>query len=220
MAQDSLREAYKAALIGDMITTEATAIYNQDPYLATMPAKMEQMFENTAGEMLKEASVGNLTPIVGVTPPVMKKSFLEQHAKDIVPVEVPTKPIINLQFERKFVQDAQGNAHYIPDIFYTDEYADVVKKGRGNELPSTWYPADADVLPMNDFDVLAIAGGSLAARDSLALDFAVKAVKMQCGAELITITIDAQPDYGSKTINKQVVYTVGGTTYKIGRAHV
>ncbi|NNV04742.1 hypothetical protein, partial [Brevibacillus sp. MCWH] len=101
---DPLREDYKQKLIGDVLEESI-----QDTYLALHPSKLEQLFENSALEIIREySSVGQLSPIVGLTLPVLKKNYLECHSKDIIMTEVPSKSIVKVAFERKFLKDKQG----------------------------------------------------------------------------------------------------------------
>jgi hypothetical protein len=75
---DSLKEAYKQELLGDVMEN-----IQHDEYQGMLPQKIEQLFENTAGDIIKESHVATLQPIVGLSLPILKKSFIEGHAKDI-----------------------------------------------------------------------------------------------------------------------------------------
>lgn len=154
-----------------------------DPYQNMVPAKLEQLFENSVDEILTEASnTGQLAPIVGLSLPILKKNYLEMHAKDIVMTEIPDAPIIKHAFERKFVKDRVGNKHYVPEIFYGDGYKDVLTKTIGKEVDATF-----QTLPQLDFDVLTASGGSLETRDSLSADFHIKAVKVTVAGEEVLV---------------------------------
>lgn len=177
----NLREDYKNQLIGDIMQESFG-----DSYYDLMPQKMEQLFENTATELVRESGVMALSPIVGVTLPVLKKNWLECHAKDIVMTEVPTKPIVKAAYERKFLKDRDGKKHYIPEIFYNDKYKEVMDLGRGKAIVATFF-----AVPAMDIDVLTLSGGSLQTRDQLAMDFHIKAVKIKttgsAGEEIKTV---------------------------------
>ena len=109
LENDVLAEQYKDALIGDILDTEF-----DDEYLNLMPKKLEQVYENSAMTILKENyGAPQLNPIVGYTLPILKKNFIENHGKDIVMTEVPSKPVIKLSFERKFLKDKEQVKPYI-----------------------------------------------------------------------------------------------------------
>jgi hypothetical protein len=152
---DTLKEDYKERLMGDVLAESI-----DDAYLATMPAKLEQLFENTALEIVKESSVGQLAPIVGLSLPILKKNYLECHSKDIVMTEVPTKPIVKVAFERKFLKDKQGNKHYIPEIFYNESYKEVLDLSKGKAINNSWYPEGGN-LPVQDLNILQLSGGTI-----------------------------------------------------------
>ena len=192
---DVLREDYKDKLLGDINMTGI-----DDPYYLLHEQKIGQLFENSALEIIIEAmEIGNLSPIVGISLPVLKKNYLECHGKDIMMVEIPTKPIIKHAFERKFLKDKVGTKYYIPEIFYDGSYRDVVAKTRGKEIVNTWFPEAAlATLPFQDLAIMGLSGGSLETRDSLALDFCVEAVQIKVGETVKTITgLNIQDNLGA-----------------------
>lgn len=204
-------EVYKEGLLEDVMESALV----DDKYQAMMPAKLEQLFENSMEEVLTEASnTGQLAPIVGLTLPILKKNYLEMHGKDLVMTEIPDAPIIKHAFERKFVKDRQGKKHYVPEIFYGDGYKEVLKKTIGKEVI-----ADFKTLPQLDFNVLTASGGSLETRDSLSADFHIKAIKVTVGAE--EVVLDNLFIQGEKSNKGAFTYTVtakdaAGTTTETG----
>lgn len=199
---DTIKEDYKQRLIGDILNENQFA---DDRYLAMHPDKLEQLFENTALEIVAESSVGQLAPIVGISLPVLKKNYLQCHSKDIVMTEIPSKPIVKVAFERKFLKDKDGTKYYLPDVFYDDTYKTVLAKAQGKPIPSTWYPTSG-TLPIQDLNILTEAGGSIQTRDSLAYDFRIDGVKITVmnndptpASYVKTLTgLNIVPDMGNK----------------------
>lgn len=177
MKSDTVVESYREELYGDISLEQ-----HNDNYTSMMREKLDQLFENTRYEIVRE-NVGTLNPIVGYTMPILKKSFLECHSKDVVLTEVAPAPIINQVFERKFLKDADGKKYYIPDIYYDDQFASVMPAAMGLPIPSTYY-----ALPMHEFDILGAAGGSIQMRDELSGDFIIDGVKMTVDGAPKTIT--------------------------------
>jgi hypothetical protein len=193
---DTLKEAYMDMLLED-VTMEGAA---DDPYYSMLPQKLSQLFENTAGEMLMESGVAALSPIVGITLPVLKKAYIEGHSKDIVMTEVPNKPIIKAAFERRFLKDLDGNKYYIPDVFYDEKYKEVISKGRGVAIDSSKLYPEGGTLPMQDFDILGANGGSIQKRDSLDMDFAIVGCTFEVDGNAVPVTsLNIQPDMGSQS---------------------
>lgn len=200
---DTLKESYKQHLIGDVLDD-----VSDDAYLALHPEKLEQLFENTALELVRESSVGQLAPIVGISLPILKKNYLECHSKDIVMTEVPTKPIVKAAFERKFLKDKNGTKHYIPEIFYNDDYKTVLDMSKGKKIDTTLHPVSGN-LPMQDLNILTLSGGTLQTRDSLAYDFHIQAVTIEVQgetvAELKTVSgLNIAPDMATGTFTYRV----------------
>lgn len=200
---DTMKEAYKDMLLSDVMESSV-----DDPYYSMMPQKLEQLFENSSLEMLTESGVAALAPIVGITLPILKKSYIEGHSKDIVMTEVPTKPIIKAAYERRFLKDAAGKKYYIPDIFYDESYKEIMNKGKGKEVSSAYYPADSDTLPFQDLNILSLSGGSIATRDSLAYDFCIKSVMLNVDGEAVPVAVNIQPNMAANSsFTYRVKYT-------------
>lgn len=200
---EMFKENYKQDLIGDILE-ECEQFENGYNALG---AKLEQLFENSAVEILNETYMQQ-NPIVGLTLPILKKSFIEGHAKDIVMTEVPDKPIIRTAFERKFLKDINGAKYYLPDVFYDDSYKAIMSQSKGNPISSSFYPTGVGKLPFNDLNILEESGGSLRKRDTLSLDFCVKNVIMQCDSETVTVPVNIYPQPGNSGVfNHEVTYT-------------
>lgn len=199
LENDVLCEQYKEALLGDVLEAD----FN-DEYLNLMPDKLDQLFENTKDEIITENyGVGQMSPIVGYTLPILKKNYIECHGKDIVMTEVPSKPVIKIAFERKFLKDKAGKKYYIPEIFYDESYKEVSEKAKGKKISDKWYP-ETGALPMQDLAIMNESGGTLETRDQLAHDFCIQAIKMEVdGAEVIKNGLDIKPDYSS---NNNITY--------------
>lgn len=208
---DVLKEDYKERLMGDVLSESM-----DDSYLAMMPAKMEQLFENTSLEIVKESAIGQLAPIVGLSLPILKKNYLECHSKDIVMTEVPSKPIVKVAFERKFLKDKGGNKHYIPEIFYNEDYKEVLELSKGKPINTAWFPEGAN-LPIQDLNILQLSGGTMETRDSLAYDFHVQAVQIETigqdgtTKELTTVSgLNIAPDMAANGAFTYRVKATGG----------
>lgn len=203
---DSFREDYKERLLGD-IAQESM----DDPYLAMFPQKMNQLFDNSAYEILEEStSYGNLAPIVGLSLPILKKNFIECHSKDVVMTEVPDKPIVNVAFERKYLKGKHGEKNYIPDIFYNDSYKEALEGALGKKISTDWYPSTGN-LPFQDLDLLTASGGTLQTRDSLGYDFVIDAVQVEVpdaagtGTQLRTISgLNIMPNMTTGTFSAPI----------------
>ena len=228
VAVEEARELYIQSLMED-VTKES---FGGDAYQSRTPEKLHQLLENSAQEILVESSISPLQPVVGITLPVLKKSFLTGNFKDVVPAEVPDKPIVRRTFERRFLQDNDGKKYYFPDIFYDKSYKEIMSKGKGNKIYSGWLPSGNDTLPIADLNIMELSGGTIQKRDTIALDFAVAAVKLEVGAELVTKLVNVQPNQSANnTFNAKVEHVsedgtvvtdvlFGSVDYRTGIVHV
>lgn len=196
MKNDTLNEQYKEGLIGDILAEGF-----EDPYLAMMPEKLEQLYENSRTNIIEESyGVSTMSPIVAYSLPILKKSFLQCNAKDIVMTEVASKPVVKIAFERKFLRDKKGAKYYIPEVFYNDEYKKVSQLAKGKEINGDWH-----TQPMQDLPLLTLSGGTIEARDEFALDFHISALKMEINGQEHIEEVDIKPDLGA---NNSFVYRV------------
>lgn len=207
LSMDNLKEAYKDSLIGDVLQEGF-----QDDYYRTLPEKMEQLFENSALDIISESTMGQLSPIVGLSLPILKKNYLESHGKDVVMTEVPTKPIIKVAFERQFLKDKNGVKHYIPDIFWNNTYETIFAQIKGKAINADFHP-----IPTQDLEIMSLSGGSIQTRDSLAMDFIIQAVKIETTAadgvtkvETLVEGLSIAPDMANNNTLSYRIRTKGG----------
>lgn len=204
MKNDTLNEQYKESLIGDILSEGF-----EDPYLAMMPEKLEQLYENSRTNIIEESyGVSTMSPIVSYSLPILKKTFLQCNAKDIVMTEVASKPVVKIAFERKFLRDKKGAKYYIPEVFYNDEYKKVSQMAKGKPVHGEWV-----TVPQKDINLLTLSGGTLEARDEFALDVCISKIKVHVNSQDVEVDVDIKPDLGA---NNSFVYRVkaehGGQT--------
>lgn len=196
MKNDTLNEQYKESLIGDILAEGF-----EDPYLAMMPEKLEQLYENSRTNIIEESyGVSTMSPIVGYSLPILKKTFLQCNAKDIVMTEVASKPVVKIAFERKFLRDKKGAKYYIPEVFYNDEYKKVSQMAKGKSVHGEWI-----TVPQKDINLLTLSGGTLEARDEFALDVCISKIKVHVNSQDVEVDVDIKPDLGA---NNSFVYRV------------
>lgn len=148
---DVLAEQYKELLLGDVLAEQF-----DDAYLNLLPAKMEQLFENSRNVIVQESyGVAQLSPVVGYTLPIIKKNMLECISKDVMMTVIPDKPVVKVSFERKFLKDDKGNKYYIPEIFYDNSYKAASMKAKGHEVY-----AEAISAPLEDYDLMTATLGA------------------------------------------------------------
>ena len=167
---DVIFEQYKEMLLGDLFDNTMG-----DKYLDLLPAKIEQIVENSKYEIVNEAyGVAQLSPVVGYTLPIIKKNMLECIAKDIMMTEVPDAPVIKVAFERKFLKDKNGKKYYIPEIFYDKSFKEASEMAKGTPIFN-----EPVAAPLDDFNLMEASmgvGNVRKGQDSFAYDLAIEEV--------------------------------------------
>ena len=208
---DVLFENYKDMLFADVLDGTLESSFNHfdmgDNYMSLHADKLDQLVNNTREELAMEASsIGQLSPIVALTLPILKKEYLEMNFKEVLQTVVADKPVINIAYERKFLKDVAGNKYYIPDIFYDNSYKEITSKSIGKEISSKWY-----AVPFQDLDMLAESGGSLERRDQLSYDFRIANIKVNVPTddsnEDIIVPVDCKPDMATQAFSYTIEVT-------------
>ena len=223
MGRPDMASDYKNLLLGDVLEESAS-----NEWLNEQSAKIEQLFENTMDEIVSEATVAELHPIVAYTPPILKKNYYESISNQIMQTQVPDAPIIRVSFERAFLRDRAGNKYYIPDVFYDNSYKAVMDEARGDDIRKKLDAKLADnptllQLPLVNFNVLENCGYTLANRDELDYDFAVVAVKAKKADAIYRVPLKLNPDFDPTqiedvTTNPKYVADPDHAAYVAGQA--
>ena len=186
---DVIFEQYKEMLLGDLFDANLG-----DKYLDLLPAKVEQIIENSKYEIVNEAyGVAMLSPVVGYTLPIIKKNMLECIAKDIMMTEVPDAPVVKVAFERKFLKDVNGKKHYIPEIFYDKSFREASELAKGHKVYD-----EAVQAPLEDYDLLTASmgvGNVRKGQDCFAYDLHISEIVFTGSKGEVTVSgLNIKPD--------------------------
>ena len=148
--------AYKEALLDQLATETASMNNDMDREYGTHSCLYEQisdMFDNCANDLVTEATrTGTLLPIKAVDFPVLIKQQLKLASKDIIQTEVTKSPIIKKHIEQTYVVDPASKKRWkYPQCFFTDEFKEIYKAGKGLPINPT---GTLKTLPIYEFDVL------------------------------------------------------------------
>ena len=113
--------------------------------------RLQQITENSLTQVAQEAVMQGYAPIVAYNPFFLKKQWVGCVMKDVLMTEVPTVPVINLAFERRYIKDSEGNRYEMPDVFYNNE---LMKKLMDAARGISFDSSAAHTLPMKNVDVL------------------------------------------------------------------
>jgi hypothetical protein len=170
----SLAEEYDQLMFDDYQSSSLNE--SADAFTASVHganiAMFNQMVDNSKKALMESAGIGALKPVVGLTLPLLKRYWIENAYKDIVPTEVPVKPVFKVGIEKKVLIDKDGVKHYLPEAIY--DTPDVILGAVQKPLTS-----DPIAVPTVGFDLVTESGGSIAQRDSVSVNFHIKAVTIE-----------------------------------------
>ncbi len=117
-----------------------------DAFYSNYPDRLSQLTDNSLGEIATEAVMTGYAPIVAYAPFFLKKQWVNCIWKDVLMTEVPDNPIINYQFQKRYIRSLDGTDYEIPNVYYNK---DVMKKllAESTGAPILEEPID---LPMNN----------------------------------------------------------------------
>lgn len=96
-----------------------------DPFYNNYAERLAQLAENSNNEIVRESVLTSYAPITAYAPFFLKKQWISCVMKDVLLTEVPSSPIINYQFQRRYIVDMEGNKYEMPDVY---KKKDVMKK--------------------------------------------------------------------------------------------
>lgn len=92
-----------------------------DPFYGNYADRLSQLMTNSNNDIVRESVMTGYSPIVSYAPFFLKKQWIACVWKDVLMTEVPNNPIINYQFQKRYIKDMDGNRYEIPDIYYDQE---------------------------------------------------------------------------------------------------
>jgi hypothetical protein len=98
--EEALFSEYTSRLCEGMSADEAMAL--------------EQLLYNTRHQILKESTVSQVTPITGLSMPIIRKMWIKTALKNAIPTEVAKKPVFTIAWIEPYLRDAQGKKTALP----------------------------------------------------------------------------------------------------------
>ena len=92
-----------------------------DPFYGNYADRLAQLTTNSNNDIVRESVMTGYAPIVSYAPFFLKKQWISCVWKDVLMTEVPNNPIINYQFQKRYIKDMDGNRYEIPDVYYDQE---------------------------------------------------------------------------------------------------
>ena len=121
-----------------------------DPFYSTYAERLEQLIDNSTKQMVRESVITGYAPIVSYTPYLIKKQWVSCVWKDVFMAEVSDSPILNYEFEKRYIKDREGNLYPMPDVFYDTETMNALySKATGTPLKE-----DPIALPIKKINLI------------------------------------------------------------------
>lgn len=162
--------------------------FSQKLMEGALPEDTEQiqaMFDNHRLGVLKESQLANIEPVSSLTMPHIRKTWYKTCIRDIYPTEVATLPVFGINLLRPYLQDDNGDRHYLPESLNANNWENLIGKVK---LYSDWIPVSApeDTTDANyeffadgSFNIMNASGGSKQLSDTLTSILKIVEVEVQ-----------------------------------------
>ena len=189
-------ESFKDALLNNL-ENECAAMESSDIDYGTHSYLYEQvsdMFDNCVEDFVRESTrVPQLLPIKAIDFPILIKQQLKLATKDIIQTEVTKSPVIKKHIEQTYIvdntpgPDGKRKRWKYPQCFFTDDFKEVFKAGKGLPIKNT--PVS---LPAVDFDVVdQLTDAVKPEREDFTMDLKIVKVNVEDSyGQTITIPLD------------------------------
>lgn len=170
-----IMESFKDTLLQGLETQIKEAV-DEEKELgshAYLYEQVSQMFDNCLEDFYTESQrVPNLLPIKAVDFPILIKQNLKLASKDILQTEVTKTPIVKKHIEQTYVVDKKSKKRWkYPQCFFTDEFKEVYKAGKGLPINTTKVK-----LPIHDYDIISNLTEGDVNVDNITMDIRIESV--------------------------------------------
>ena len=223
------RQEFENVMMESMTNSEAFTNSNaaKAPFYSNYAERFETLMDNSLKTVAMESVMQGYAPIVAYNPFFLKKQWVSCVFKDVLMTEVPTSPVINLAYEKRYLKTLAGKEYEIPNVFYDKAVmAELVDAATGLKIDSTKKIA----LPMKNVDILTtdyIPGIVVKDRaETLTGDTRVCKVEMDVseagdGSELKELPVDIRTDVTTHNfINGKVKYVDPATPTKAAESTI
>lgn len=115
--RQELQNIVMESVTNDSQFTDANV--QNSPFYSNYSERCNLLMENSLYTTAMEAAMTDYSPIVSYVPYFLKKQWVECIFKDVLMTEVPSSPIINIPFERNYIE-VDGKKYQVPDVYYDD----------------------------------------------------------------------------------------------------
>lgn len=116
-------QQFNDVVLESVVSSECLTNSNaaSDPFYGNYADRLSQLMTNSNNDIVRESVMTSYSPIVSYAPFFLKKQWIACVWKDVLMTEVPNNPIINYQFQKRYIKDMDGNRYEIPDVYYDQE---------------------------------------------------------------------------------------------------
>ena len=146
------RSEFVSAIMESLVDSSALTqdSCNKAPFYFNYADRVEQLLDNSLKEIARESVMTGYAPISAYAPFFIKNQWVNCVYKDVVMTEVPTSPVINLAYEKRYLKavvDGEAKEYPIPEVNYDDAaMAEILAASTGLPIDSS-----KDItLPLNE----------------------------------------------------------------------
>jgi hypothetical protein len=131
--------------------------------------QLEQILENARLTMLQESTVSQVTPLVGLSMPTVRKMWVKTALKNAIPTETAKVPSFTISWMEPYMRDQDGTKHPLPQSL----------RGMNSLAEKPPLTDEFIAVPADNQDLLALSGASVVNHDAIDPILFIDQVKME-----------------------------------------
>lgn len=182
ISNPSERSEFVDAIMESLHSSNALSsdVASHAPFYNNYIDRVEQLLDNSLGSIARESVMTGYAPIVSYAPFFLKNQWVNCVYKDVLMTEIPSSPIINLAYEKRYLKTMSGKKYPIPEVNYDDvAMAEIFAESTGIDIAKDYeFSLPYNQVIFEDTNVASILPGWTGNVTEIAHNVYISSVKM------------------------------------------
>ena len=182
ISNPSERSEFVDAIMESLHSSNALSsdVASHAPFYNNYIDRVEQLLDNSLGSIARESVMTGYAPIVSYAPFFLKNQWVNCVYKDVLMTEIPSSPIINLAYEKRYLKTMSGKKYPIPEVNYDDvAMAEIFAESTGIDIAKDYeFSLPYNQVLFEDTNVASILPGWTGNVTEIAHNVYISSVKM------------------------------------------
>jgi hypothetical protein len=135
--------------------------------------QLEQILENARLQILQESTVSQVTPLVGLSMPTVRKMWVKTALKNAIPTETAKVPSFTISWMEPYIREQDGSKHALPQAM----------RGMNKLFEKPPLTAEFITVPADNGNLLTLSGASVVNHDAVDPIIMIDKVKLEVNGQ-------------------------------------